>query len=171
MELTHFSYLSEGWTSGSFYCRGKFWRRMVPVKRKCQSVTWVCHTEHVQGCEHGFASYLNCSPEQKEMVNLEGRACPWDGSSVQSVQSLSRVRLFATPWTAALPASLSITNSQSLLRLTSIELVMPSNHLILCPLLLLPPSTFLSLRDFSDESVLHIRWPKYWSFSFSNSQW
>ena len=75
----------------------------------------------------------------------------------------------ATSWTAAHQASLSITNLQSLLRLTSIELVMPSNHLILCPLLLLSPSIFLSLRDFSDESVLRIRWPKYWSFSFSIS--
>ena len=75
----------------------------------------------------------------------------------------------ATPWTAAHQASLSITNSQSLLKLMSIELVMPSNHLILCHPLLLPPSIFPSIRVFSDESVLHIRWPKYWSFSFSMS--
>ena len=82
---------------------------------------------------------------------------------------LSRVRLFATPWTAASQASLSITNSWSLLKLISIESVMPSNHLILyCPLLLLP-SIFPSIRVFSNESVLHIRWPKYWSFSFSIS--
>ena len=86
-----------------------------------------------------------------------------------SVQSLSRVQLFATPWTAARQASLSITSSQSLLRLISIGWVMPSNHLILwCPLLLLP-SIFPSIRVFSSESVLHIRWPKYWSFSFSIS--
>ena len=85
------------------------------------------------------------------------------------VQSLSRVRLFATPWTAARQASLCITNSRSSLRLTSIELVMPSNHLILCHLLLLLPSIFPSIRVFSNESVLHIRWPKYWSFSFSIS--
>ena len=85
-----------------------------------------------------------------------------------SVQSLSRVLLFATPWTAAHQASLSITNSWSLLKLMSIESVMPSNHLILCcPLLL--PSIFPSIRVFSNESVLHIRWPKYWSFSFSIS--
>ena len=71
-----------------------------------------------------------------------------------------------TPWTAARQASLSITNSQSLLRLMSIESVMPSNHLILCCPLLLLPSTFLSIRVFSNESVLCIRWPKYWSFSF-----
>ena len=84
-------------------------------------------------------------------------------------QLLSRVRLFATPWTAARQASLSITNSQSLLRLMSIESMMPSNHLILCHPLLLPPSTFLSIRVFSNESALCIRWPKYWSFSFSIS--
>ena len=88
---------------------------------------------------------------------------------VSSVQSLSRVRLFVTPWTTAHQASLSITNSWSLLKLMSIESVMPSNHLILCRPLLLPPSIFLSIRVFSDESVLHIRWPKYWSFSFSIS--
>ena len=86
-----------------------------------------------------------------------------------SLRSLSRVRLFVTPWTAALQASLSITNSWSLLKLMSFESVMPSNHLILCHLLLLPPSIFPSIRVFSNESVLHIRWPKYWSFSFSMS--
>ena len=89
--------------------------------------------------------------------------------SFSSVQSLSHVRLFATPWTAARQASLSITNSQNLLKLMSIESVMPSNHLILCRPLLLPPSIFPSIRVFSNESVLCIRWPKYWSFSFSNS--
>ena len=86
-----------------------------------------------------------------------------------SVQSLSCVQLFATTWTAACQASLSITNSQSLLKLISIESVMPSNHLILCHPLLLLPSIFPSIRVFSNESVLHIRWPKYWSFSFSIS--
>ena len=85
-----------------------------------------------------------------------------------SVQSLSRVRLFATPWTAAHQASLSITNSQSLLKLMSIELVMPSNHLILCHPLL-PPSVFPSIRVFSNESALRMRWPKYWNFSFNLS--
>ena len=84
-----------------------------------------------------------------------------------SVQSLSHVRLFVTPWIAALQASLSITNSQSSLRLTSIESVMPSSHLILCcPLLLLPPIP-PNIRVFSNESTLHMRWPEYWSFSFS----
>ena len=86
-----------------------------------------------------------------------------------SVQLLSHVQLFATPWTAARQASLFFTISQSLLKLMSIELVMPSNHLILCHPLLLPPSIFPSIRVFSNESVLHIRWPEYWSFSFNIS--
>ena len=86
---------------------------------------------------------------------------------IQSVQLLSRVQLFATPWTAAHQTSLSITNSQSLLKLMSIELVMPSNHLILCRPLLLLPSILPSIRVFSNESTLRISWPKYWSFSFS----
>ena len=86
-----------------------------------------------------------------------------------SVQSLSHVRLFATPWTAACQASLSITNSWSLLKLISIESVMPSNHLILCRSLLLLPSIFPRIRVFSNESAFCIRWPKYWSFSFSIS--
>ena len=83
-----------------------------------------------------------------------------------SVQLLSRVRLFVNAWTVALQASLSITNSQSLLKLMSIESVMPSNHLIFCRPLLFLPSIFPSIRVFSNESVLHIRWPKYYSFSF-----
>ena len=86
-----------------------------------------------------------------------------------SIQSLSWVRVFGTPWTAACQASLSITNSWSLLKLKSIKSVMPSNHLILCRPLLFLPSIFPSIRVFSNESVLHIRWPKYWSFSFSIS--
>ena len=86
-----------------------------------------------------------------------------------SVQSLSCVQLFTTTWTAACQASLSITNSQSLLKLISIESVMPSNHLILCHPLLPRPSIFPSIRVFSNESVLHIRWPKYWSFHFNIS--
>ena len=86
---------------------------------------------------------------------------------VSSVQSLSPARLFATPWTATRQASLSITNSQSLLKLMSIEWVTPSNHLTLCRPLL--PSIFPSIRVFSNESVLHIMWPKDWSFSFNIS--
>ena len=89
--------------------------------------------------------------------------------SVSSVQSFSRVRLFATPWIAAHQASLSNNNSQSLPKLMSIESVMPSNHLILCHPLLLLPSIFPSIRVFSNESALCIRWPKYWSFSSSIS--
>ena len=86
-----------------------------------------------------------------------------------SVQSLGHVRLFATPWTAARQASLSITNSWSSPKLMSIESVMPSNHLIFCRPLLLLPSVFPSIRVFSNESALRIRWPKYWSFSFNIS--
>ena len=86
-----------------------------------------------------------------------------------TLQLLSRVRLFANPWTAGRQASLSITNSRSLLKLMSIESVMLSNHLIHCRPLLLKPSIFPSIRVFSNESVLHIRWPKYWNFSFNIS--
>ena len=85
------------------------------------------------------------------------------------VQSLSHIRLFVTPWTVAHQASLSFTNTKSLLKLMFIESVMPSNHLVLCHPLLLLPSTFPSIRVFSNESLLHIRWAKYWSFSFSFS--
>ena len=88
---------------------------------------------------------------------------------ISSVQSLSRVQLFATPWTAARQAALSITKSWSLLKLKSIKLVMPSNHLILCSPLLLLPSIFPSIRVFANESVLRIRWSKDWSFSFTIS--
>ena len=86
-----------------------------------------------------------------------------------SVRSLSHVRIFVIPWTAACRASLSITNSQSLLKLMSIDSVMSSNHLILCRPLFLLSSIFLNIRVFSNESVLHIRWPKYWSFNFNIS--
>ena len=86
-----------------------------------------------------------------------------------SLQSLSHVQLFATPWSAAHQASLSITNTQSLLKLISIESVIPSNHLVLCHPLLLLPLIFPSIRVFSSESVLPIKWPKYWSFCFSIS--
>ena len=91
------------------------------------------------------------------------------GAMLSSVQSLNRVWLFVTPWTTACQASLSITNSWSLPKLMSIDLVMPFKHLILCRPLLLPPSIFPSISVISNESVLHIRWPKYWSFSFSIS--
>ena len=97
---------------------------------------------------------------------------PWEVAvyfQFSSVQLLSRVQLFVTPWTAARQASLSVTNSQSLLKLISIESVMPSSHLILCHPLLLLPSIFPSIRVFLNESAFHIRWPEYWSFSFSIS--
>ena len=100
--------------------------------------------------------------------NMELRESVWK-VCFSSVQSLSCVQLFATPWTAAKQASLSITNSLSLLKLMSIESVMPSNHLILCCPLLLLPSIFRSIRVFSNESALRIRWPKYSSFSFNIS--
>ena len=95
--------------------------------------------------------------------------CVWKMFLSQSIQSLSYVWLFVTPWTTACQASLSITHSQSLLKLISIESVTPSKHLILCHPLLLLPSIFPSIRVFSNESALHIRWPKYWSLSFSIS--
>ena len=104
---------------------------------------------------------LNLTKKKRVNSNMNTQA--------SSVQSLSHIQLFATPWTTACQASLSITNSWSLLTLMSIESVMPSNHLILCHPLLLPLLNFPSIRVFSNESVLHIRWPKDWSFSFSNS--
>ena len=103
----------------------------------------------------------------EEDFNNQMEDYPVWGNQFSSVQPLSHVWLFATPWIAACQASLSITNSQSLLKLMSIELVMPSSHLILChPLLLLPPIP-PSIRVFSSESTLRMRWPEYWSFSFS----
>ena len=96
---------------------------------------------------------------------LQVKPCPL----FSPIQLLSRVRLFATPWTAARQATLSITNFQSLLRLMSITLVMPSNYLTLCHPFLLLSSIFPNIRVFSNESALHVRWPKYWSFSFSIS--
>ena len=92
-----------------------------------------------------------------------------DTHQFSPVQSLSRARLFVTPWNAAPWASLSITNSQSLLKLMSIESVMPFNHLILCCHLLVLPSVFPNIRVFSNKSIIFIRWPRYWSFSFSIS--
>ena len=106
--------------------------------------------------------YNNTKASSNNTVSLHR----WCRYLISSVQLLSCVWLFATPWTAAHQASLSITNSWSLLKLMSIESVMPSNHLVLCRPLL-QPSIFPSIRVFSNESVLRIRWPKYWSFSFS----
>ena len=123
------------------------------------------------------SGFANCNKMfDRLFLNFLARLAYYDNMNisqvsvqVSSVQSLSQVWLFATPWIAASQASLSITNSQSLLKLMSMELVMPSSHLILChPLLLLPP-IFPSIRVFSNESTLCIRWPKYWSFSFNIS--
>ena len=116
-------------------------------------------------CPTNAYYYLSCYGG-KPPVTLEA---VYKGALTHSLQLLSRVQLSVTPWTAARQASLSITNSQSLLKLMSTKLVMPSNHLILCHPLLLLPSMFPSIRIFSSESVLCIRWPKYWSFSFSIS--
>ena len=113
-----------------------------------------------------FYSLLFCQKENnKKSIHL----IRWRSDQFSSVHSLSRVRLSANPWTAARQASLSITNSRSSLKLMSIESVMPSNHLILCRPLLLLPSIFPSIRVFSKESVLRIRWPEYWSFRFNIS--
>ena len=107
--------------------------------------------------------------EKNKDIDLSWLRFTHNTLKLYSVQSLSCVRLFATTWTTAHQASLSITNSWNLLKLLSIQPVMPSNHLILCSPLLLLPSVFPSIRVFSNESVLCIRWPKYWSFSFSIS--
>ena len=127
-------------------------------------------------CEHSTVTQTVMYKRRQQTQNSKCQLravrisrCQPEKGSVQSVQSLSRVRLFATPWTAAHQTSLSITNSQSLLKLMSIVSVMPSNHLILCHFLLLPPSIIPSIRVFSNESVLHIKWPEHWSFSFSIS--
>ena len=110
---------------------------------------------------------MQCSYGRCRQQQIGASVCLLGGFQFSSVQSLSRVWLFATPWIAARQASLSITSSRSSLRLMSIESVMPSSHFILCrPLLLLPPIS-PSMRDFSNESNLRMRWPKYWSFSFS----
>ena len=120
---------------------------------------------------------MDCSPPGSSAHGIfQARTLEWVAISFSNVwkwkvkaKSLSRVRLFATPWTAAHQIPLSITSSQSLLKLMSMESVMPSNHLMLCRPLLLPPSNFPSIRVFSNESLLPIRWPKYWSYSFSIS--
>ena len=111
----------------------------------------------------------NCGAEKTLETPLDSKEIKPDNPQFSSVQPLSRVQLFVTPWTAACQASLSITNSQSLPKFMSIVSVMPSNHLILWCTFLLLPSIFLSIRVFSNESTLHIRWPKYRSFSISTS--
>ena len=122
----------------------------------------------IPGVDHAVGNSIHDSPTVLPLAP----SVPQGSASrllLSSVQSLSCVRLFANSWTAARQASLSLSNSWSLLKLKSIASVMPSNHLILCHLLLLLPSIFPSIRVFSDESVLHIRWQKYWNFSFNIS--
>ena len=123
---------------------------------------WIPHTRLQCSVQKGFVAIVGLIRDLLLLImySYENR--------ITTVQSLSWVRLFVTPWTAACQASLSIINSQSLLKLMSTELVMSSNHLILCRPLLLP-SIFPNIRVFSNESGLRIRWPNYWSFSFSNS--
>ena len=110
---------------------------------------------------------LCCLPQEKLLAFH--RIKQFISKMQHQFSSINRVRFFVTPWTAAPQASLSITNSGSLLKLMSIELVMPSNHFILCHPLLFPPSIFPSIRVFTNESVFRISWPRYWSFSFSIS--
>ena len=115
-----------------------------------------------------MTTYIPCVKElaSRKLLQSTGSSA-WHSEDLIVVQSLSRVKLFVTPWTAACQASLSFTISWSLLKLMSVESVMPSNHLIVYHLLLLLPSIFTSIRVFTNELALHIRWPKYWSFSFS----
>ena len=128
---------------------------------------------HGNQCGTGSSQQLPSTLAASDTGSLHLSVCaplrPFSSKCVQSVQSLSHVWLFVAPWTTAHQASLSLTSSQSLFKLMSIESVMLSNHLILCFPLLLLPSIFPSIRVFSNESALHIRWPKYWSFSFSIS--
>ena len=127
---------------------------------------WLLYEHPWEGSQKLTTPLLTQYPETQE---THGKLSPNNSAQFSSVQLLSHVRLFAAPWTAAHQATLSITNSWSLLKLTSIESVMLSNYLILCRPLLLPPSIFPRIRIFSNESVLHMRWPKYWSFNFSIS--
>ena len=137
------------------------WVGKIPWRRK-----WQPTPVFLPGKSHGRKSLVSYSPRGRKKLDTTEKLSFF--LFISSVQLLSLVRLFATPWTAECQASLSLTNSQSLLKLTSIRLVMPSNHLILCcPLLL--ASVFPSIRVFSSELVLRIRWPKYWSFSLSIS--
>ena len=126
------------------------WVAISSSRESSQTRDWIC------------ISYVSCIGRQVLYTSTT-----WEAPLLSSVRSLSCVPLFAVPWAAECQASLPFTNSQSLLKCMSIESVMPSIHLILCRPLLFLPSIFPSIRAFSNESVLHIRWPKYWSFSFS----
>ena len=135
----------------------------VSIPSICTSALWVQYPVFVTSwVSPGLTRASDCSLMAARWQILFLSWIPFS-----SVQSLSRVQLFATPWITACQASLSITNSRSLPKLMSIELVMPSSHLILCRPILLPPPIPPSIRVFSNESTLRMRWPKYWSFSFS----
>ena len=143
------------------------WLFVTPWTVECQAplsftISWICSNS----CPLSLWCYLAISSSAPFLPLLPSIVIH---QSAQSVQSLSCVRVFVTPWIPAHQASLSIRNSQSLLKLIPIESVMPSNHLILCHSLLLLPPILPSIRVFSNESTLRIRWPKYWSFSFSIS--
>ena len=154
---------------------GRKYTRIGTIKRRlvwplCKDVMQMCEAIHIfqGGWSCGGPTSSSC---QERSFPEGGRCCYCYLFS--SVQSLSRVQLFEIPWAAACKVSLSITNSQSLLKLKSIELLMPSNHLILCHLLLLLPSIFPRIRVFSSESVFHIRWPKVLEFQLQHQsfQW
>ena len=147
----------------------KSWSSRPVSERAICSCEGYTHYTRVAWMRTTTADFLNSSGLWWDWVWM-GANIKWLAKVfIRVVQSLSWVQLFATPWTAGLQASLSFAISRSLLKLTSIELMMSSNHLILCHPLFLLPSIFPSIRGFSNKSALRIRWPKYWSFSFSIS--
>ena len=147
------------------------------ARRNINNLIYADDTTLMVESEEELKSLLMKAKEESEKVGLKLNiqktkimaSSPISSVEFSSIQLLSRVQLFATPWIAACQASLSITNSRSLPKLMSIESVMPSNHRILCSPLLLLPSIFPNIRVFSNESALRTRWPKYWSFSFNSS--
>jgi len=143
--------------------RGAWWATVHGVSKSRTRLKWLSTHKHTRSSMSDFLKICQLSFHRGCTILHSHQ----QSTVSQSVQLLSHIQLFATPWIAARQASVSITNSRSSLRLTSIELVMPSSHLILChPLLLLPPIP-PSITVFSNESTLCTRWPKYWSFSFS----
>ena len=142
-------------------CSHKIKGHLLLARKAMTNLNSVLQSGDITADQGPYSQIYGFSRHHVWMCELDHKEC------CQSIQLLSCVQLFATPWTAAHQASLSITNSWSLLKLLSIESVMPSNHLILCHPLLLLPSIFPSIRVYSKESVLYIRWPKNWSFSFS----
>ena len=143
------------------------WKHVVTTRHQCwdNCYSWCAWNREPKTTTED--RFQDKKPQDFPEMRGKTESDDWNNTQFSSVQLLSRVRLFVTPLTAAHQASLSITNSRSSLRLTSVESVMPSSHLILCrPLLLLPPIP-PSIRVFSNESTLRMRWPNYWSFSFS----